>query len=181
MLKKEFGNESQRPSDPLLKSITQILSNSPFRILLIAYTVGAFGAMLPATLILYYVEYVLGSDQDAANLFLVLYFLVGFLCLPGWIWLSRRFGKKESWILAMLINTGAFTGVFFLGSGDLNLYGLLVALSAIGYGATLALPSSMQADVIDYDELTSGARKEGAVYWFLVYCPRNFLRRWVLE
>ncbi|NIR14877.1 MAG: MFS transporter, partial [Desulfobacterales bacterium] len=34
-------------------------------------------------------------------------------------------------------------------------------ISGIGLGATLAIPSAMQADVIDYDELLSGARREG--------------------
>jgi GPH family glycoside/pentoside/hexuronide:cation symporter len=36
-----------------------------------------------------------------------------------------------------------------------------VFLSGIGLGATLALPSSIQADVIDYDELLTGERREG--------------------
>jgi GPH family glycoside/pentoside/hexuronide:cation symporter len=61
----------------------------------------------------------------------------------------------------MAINTGAFMGVFFLGPGDAPIYGVLVFLSGIGFGATIAIPSAMQADVIDYDELLSGKRREG--------------------
>jgi GPH family glycoside/pentoside/hexuronide:cation symporter len=61
----------------------------------------------------------------------------------------------------MVVNTGAFFAVFFLGPGDANLYGVLVVLSGVGLGATIAIPSSMQADVIDYDELLSGERREG--------------------
>jgi GPH family glycoside/pentoside/hexuronide:cation symporter len=61
----------------------------------------------------------------------------------------------------MAINTGAFIGVFFLGPGDAHIYGILVFLSGIGFGATLALPSAIQADVIDYDELLCGQRREG--------------------
>ena len=37
----------------------------------------------------------------------------------------------------------------------------MVFLSGIGFGATLALPSAIQADVIDYDELLTGERREG--------------------
>ena len=33
--------------------------------------------------------------------------------------------------------------------------------SGLGFGATLALPSAIQADVIDYDELLTGKRREG--------------------
>jgi GPH family glycoside/pentoside/hexuronide:cation symporter len=115
---------------------------------------------LPATLILYYVEYVLGSSN--AELFLLLYFITGILFLPGWVLMSRVLGKKWTWILSMGVNTGAFIGVFFLGPGDAWIYGILVIVSGVGFGATLAIPSAMQADVIDYDELLSGERREGA-------------------
>ena len=63
--------------------------------------------------------------------------------------------------MSMAVNTGAFFGVFFLGPGDEVIYGILVFLSGIGFGATLAIPSAIQADVIDYDELLTGERREG--------------------
>ena len=51
--------------------------------------------------------------------------------------------------------------MFFLGPGDTLIYGILVFISGIGFGATLAIPSAIQADVIDYDELLTGERREG--------------------
>ena len=109
-------------------------------------------------------QYVLKSDN--ANAFLLLYFVSGILFLPAWVALSRRFEKKSTWLAAMSLNTGAFIGVFFLGPGDTLWYGMLVILSGVGFGATVALPSSMQADVIDYDELLSGTRREGQYIGF---------------
>ena len=141
------------------RGLRQTVSNRPFIILLIAYTISAIGNNLPATLILYYVEYVLQSDM--ADVFLLLYFTTGILFLPGWIIIARRTGKKAAWLASMAINTGAFIGVFFLGPGDTAIYGALVFLSGIGFGATLAIPSAIQADVIDYDELLTGERREG--------------------
>jgi GPH family glycoside/pentoside/hexuronide:cation symporter len=136
-----------------------VLRNRPFMILLISYTVAAFGSNLPATLILFYVEYVLHSQM--ADFFLALYFVTGIIFLPGWVFVAKRTGKKYAWILSMVINTGAFLGVFFLGPGDTLIYGILVFFSGIGFGATVAIPSAMQADVIDYDELITGERREG--------------------
>jgi GPH family glycoside/pentoside/hexuronide:cation symporter len=121
--------------------------------------VSAIGNNLPATLILFYVEYVLQSQM--ADFFLMLYFVTGIIFLPGWILVSRWSGKKVAWLASMGINTGAFVGVFFLGPGDAVIYGVLVFLSGIGFGATLAIPSAIQADVIDYDELLTGERREG--------------------
>jgi GPH family glycoside/pentoside/hexuronide:cation symporter len=148
------------PSKTSLKQRFRVVfRNRPFMILLLSYTIAAFGSNLPATLILYYVEYVLQSRF--ADLFLGLYFVTGVLFLPGWVFLAKRMGKKEAWILSMAINTGAFMGVFFLGPGDASIYGILIFFSGIGFGATIAIPSSMQADVIDYDELLTGERREG--------------------
>jgi GPH family glycoside/pentoside/hexuronide:cation symporter len=139
--------------------LADVSRNRPFIILIISYTIAAIGSNLPATLILYYVEYVLQSQL--ADAFLMLYFVTGILFLPAWIKLSGRIGKKAAWLTSMAINTGAFIGVFFLGPGDAHIYGILVFLSGIGFGATLALPSAIQADVIDYDELRCGQRREG--------------------
>jgi len=36
-----------------------------------------------------------------------------------------------------------------------------VFFSGVGFGATLAIPSAIQADVIDSDELVAGDRREG--------------------
>jgi len=143
----------------LTSGLRQVVRNRPFMILLVAYTISAIGNNLPATLILYYVQYVLLSEL--ADFFLLLYFVTGILFLPGWIAISRRTGKKTAWLASMAVNSGAFLGVFFLGPGDAWIYGILVFFSGIGFGATLALPSAIQADVIDYDELLTGERREG--------------------
>lgn len=144
------------------RDLRAILRNRPFLILLAAYTISALGSNLPATLILFYVQYVL--QTTGAEFFLLLYFAAGILMLPIWIRLAGRFGKKKAWLASMAINTGAFSGVYFLGAGDAWLYGVLVVVSGLGFGATLALPSAIQADVIDYDEYLTGRRQEG---WYI--------------
>ena len=152
-------NPKEREKTGLYAGIRQVTRNRPFMILLIAYTISAVGNNLPATLILFYVEYVLQSDL--ADIFLLMYFVTGIVFLPGWIFIARRTGKKFAWLLSMAINSGAFACVFFLGPGDAFVYGVLVVLSGVGFGAALALPSSIQADVIDYDEFLTGERREG--------------------
>ena len=143
-------------------NLRSVRRNRPFWILLTAYMIGALGSNLPATLILYYVQYVLESNR--ADLFLLLYFASGILLLPVWIQVSQRIGKKNAWLASMAINTCAFSGVYFLGAGDEWGYAILVVISGMGFGATLALPSAIQADVIDYDELLTGRRQEG---WYI--------------
>lgn len=142
-----------------LRQVKRAFANRPFVILLSAFMVLALGSMLPAVLINFFVTYVLHSDL--LPVFLVVYFSVGIVCLPGWIWLSRRHGKKMTWLTAMVVNAGCFSGVAFLGNGDDLLYGILVGCSGIGGVAVLAMPYAMQADVIDRDEAETGERREG--------------------
>lgn len=156
---KERAVVSSSDHDDFITGYRSVFQNRPFVILLTAYTISALGSNLPATLILYYVEYVL--QYHNADIFLGLYFLVGIVFLPFWIAVSKKKGKKSAWMASMIINTGAFAWVFFLGPGDVRAYGVLVALSGVGFGAGLALPSSIQADVIDYDEWRTGKRREG--------------------
>ncbi|MGM0654882.1 MAG: MFS transporter [Thermodesulfobacteriota bacterium] len=155
-IKETFSHDNK---DAPNRGFLSVFQNRPFLILITAFTISAFGSNLPATLILYYVEYVLMVPN--AEGFLLIYFLTGILFLPLWIMISRKMGKKRAWIISMSINTGAFIGVFFLGPGDAFVYGVLVFLSGIGFGAGLVLPSSIQADVIDYDQLLTGQRREG--------------------
>lgn len=142
------------------QQLRQALDNRPFVILLSAFVVIALGSSLPAVLISYFVTYVLDAER-LLPLFLLMYFGMGMLSLPAWIALSRRRGKKVTWLAAMAINAGFFSGVSFVGPGQAWLYGLLVVCSGIGGVAVLALPYAMQADVIDHDELRTGERREG--------------------
>lgn len=155
---------AQRPSGQFVGQYRELLGNRPFRILLVAYTVSSFGATLPATLIFFYTEHVLGSDRGP--LFLVEYLAVGFALLPAWVWLARKWEKRNAWLAAVAVNTGAFAGVLALGRGDESMFAVLTAISAIGLGGTVALPPAMQADVIDLDELEHGTRREGAFVGF---------------
>lgn len=144
----------------LLAEARSALSSRPFMILLAAYLLSGFGSALPATLIEFYVRYVLG--EESSSLYLVLYFAVGLVTLPLWVWLARRYDKRNTWIASLLVNAGAFTGVFFLSPGSKDLYALLVSLSGLGFGGVVTIPLSMQADVIEHDALQNGGvRREG--------------------
>lgn len=143
----------------LRQALREVWQNRSFRILLISYTVAAFGSHLPATMVLYYVQYVLGSPHG--DLVLLLYLLVAILALPFWVGLAHRTSKKTAWLWSIGGTAGFFVWAVFLGEGDLPWFLGITALTGSCGGAVLALPHAMQADVIDEDELLSGERREG--------------------
>lgn len=62
--------------------------------------------------------------------------------------LAKKIGKRKSWQASMVLVSLAFVFVPFLGSGDLVLFGLITFVSGLSLGADMALPSSIQADVV---------------------------------
>ncbi len=159
--------ESQRPA-AFFSNIASVFGNRPFRILLSAYAVSAVGVSVAATLILFYVEHVLGSS--AGPVFLAIYLGIGTAMVPVWVYLAKRLEKRRAWMLALAVNTGAFIWAIFLGGGDAFIFGIIVVVSALGLGGVMAIPPSMQADVIDFDEWKNGTRREGEYigFWSIV-------------
>jgi len=159
--------ESQRPHH-FLANIASVFRNRPFRILLSAYAASAVGASVAATMLLFYVEHVLGSG--AGPIFLAMYLGIGTATVPIWIALGRKLEKRTAWLTALVVNTGAFLPALLLGRGDSGIFAIIVVGSALGLGGVLALPPSMQADVIDYDEWENGSRREGEYigFWSIV-------------
>jgi GPH family glycoside/pentoside/hexuronide:cation symporter len=142
------------------QTLRHALRNSHFRVLIIAYVFSSIGAVVPATLILFYVEHYLQSSN--ANFFLSLYFLSGMVALPFWLKLAQTIEKRAVWLTALALNTVSFSLVYLLTPGQEVAYGVLVFVSGLGFGATMAIPPSMQADVIDYDEYLYHVRREGS-------------------
>ncbi len=140
-----------------------IAQNLPFRRLVAAYLLNGIANGLPATLFLLFVENVLRQDDWSGPLLLV-YFLCGIAAVPVWVRLAARFDKHRVWIWAMLANSAFFLLVLFLGEGDAWWFLGICVLTGIPLGADLALPPSMQADVIDHDRAKTGKRRAGLYF-----------------
>ncbi|HEY9189424.1 MAG TPA: MFS transporter [Sulfurovum sp.] len=112
-----------------------------------AFLLNSLANALPATLFLFFVQLVLEEASQTGPL-LLLYFASGIVGLPFWTLLAKKIGKRKSWSASMLLASVAFGFVPFLGSGDLVLFGLISFVSGLSLGADMALPSSIQADVV---------------------------------
>lgn len=145
------------------KSFELLKMNRPLRRLLGAYVLNGVANGLPATLFLLFVANILDA-RDSTGLFLGAYFLSGVVFLPAWILLSRRLGKHRTWAWSMLIASLVFMWVPFLGEGDLISYFIICVLTGMCIGADLALPASIQADVVELDSAAGGGNRAGLFF-----------------
>ena len=130
-----------------LKTIKDIYKNFPnIQKLQIAYFINALANALPATLFLFFIKLVIEA-QEQSGAVLIFYFLAGILALPFWTLLSKRVGKKKTWILSMILAASVFSIVPFLQKGDLTLFIFISVVSGLSLGADMAFPTAMQGDL----------------------------------
>lgn len=146
-----------------VRSFKLLKINRPLQRLLIAYTLNGVANGLPASLFLLFVANVLGA-RESTGLFLGTYFLSGILFLPAWVILSRYLGKHRTWALSMLLASLAFCWVPFLEKGDLVAYLAICLATGLCIGADLALPASIQADVVELDSVAGGGNRAGLFF-----------------
>lgn len=140
-----------------------LLVNAPFKRLLLAYVLNGTANALPATLFLLFVGHVLGVPE-VAGLLLLLYFAAGVLSLPLWLRLARHTSKHRTWTLSMLWACTVFLWVPFLSEGQVWAFAVICLLSGLSLGVDLALPSAIQADVVDLDTANGGGERAGVFF-----------------
>ncbi len=161
------GRGGTRPLDAL----ADVWRNPHARLLLFVFFAQQLGIGTIMVAAAYHTDYVLGS-AGALSLVLGSFFVVSIACVPLWIALGRRFEKKTLLVASMAVVCLAFGGMFFVGRGDVALLVSLAALAgAAGSAGDVVFPS-LGADVIDWDELRTGERKEG-----IYFASWNFVQK----
>ncbi len=166
-----------RKSNPLVPGVRRSLRNRPFAVLFACYVVASIPGAIPGLLMPYFSRYVLnpppidaGEAQIWLSRFLFAYFLSGLLCLPLWLALAKRVGKLNAWLASFVMGITGGLALFLLGPGDNIACLFVIVWAGSSFGAGLFLPPAIQADVIDYDELHTGKRREAQylALWGLV-------------
>lgn len=127
-----------------LNAFLEPLKDSKY--LFLAFLLNNFANAIPATLFLLYVEFVIGSVEQA-GLLLIVYFFSGVIALPFWNYVAQKTSKKKAWQYSMGLATLFFAFVPFLGAGDSIPFLMITIVTGFSLGADMALPASIQADV----------------------------------
>lgn len=167
---KERREFAGRGETPLVPGVRRALRNKPFRIMFVSHIVTAIPIAIPAMLMPFFVEYVLGAPATWTAIFIVVYLASGLFWLPFWVRLAARIGKLRVWLINAFIGvTGGFS-LFFVGEGDQLTVLFIEMYVGMQSQVWLFLGGAMHADVIDYDELHTGKRREAqfGALWSIV-------------
>jgi len=160
-----------RGGQNLWHSVADVWRNPHARLLFIVYAIEAFAAGSIGVMVPFLMDDVLGR-YDLQEVLIGFYAVPQFLFIPLWIHLSKRVGKKTLWMWGMAAMIPGYGAIVWLGQvGPAVLIGQVTILAA-GMGIGAVVVPSIKADIIDYDELQTGERKEG------VYTAAwNFIRK----
>ena len=157
--------EFQGRKEPTLKaSLKAAAQNKPF-----IFTMGIFlftwGALeIIQQMLLFFLKYrLLMTDQS--DIVAGTVFIVAFLTVPFWNWISRKTDKRKAYIVGMVFLCAVIMSLTVAKpEWGMAIVLTLAALAGVGVGAMHVVPWSMIPDAVEHDELTTGERHEGMFY-----------------
>jgi len=157
------NKDTDLPEDTVAAAWKVISGPTPFRQLLISFFLNAVGNAIPATLFVLFVTHVIDAEGSVGML-LFLYLACSACSVPFWVAMSKRYGKHQTWTVAILLATAFFIWTPFLGSDSLIWFTIIVIGTGFATGADLILPSAINADIIEWDALQTGYRRPGLFF-----------------
>jgi len=152
----------------ILTGFGQVLKCQPYRQMVVmggAFTLGT--SMVGALGYYATVFYVSGGDKiigDNWQFWMgVAFMLGGLIGIPLLAALAHRIGKREAAVVACAVGICGYGGSWFLYTPAIQwLQTISSGLMGMAAASLWMLHSSIGADIIDYDELNTGKRREGA-------------------
>jgi GPH family glycoside/pentoside/hexuronide:cation symporter len=173
----EIEQEQHTPFADVIRTTWQ---NVPFRFATGIYALNWITFDLVALVLPFYLTYwIAGGNLLAKSLGLPLesavfaFLLVtSVLVLPFWVWLARKLGKRQAYMIGMSFWTVVLMVIFFIQPGQITIMLVLSVLAGLSVSTAHVLPDSIFPDVIEWDELRTGRRQEG-----IYYGVKNFIRK----
>jgi GPH family glycoside/pentoside/hexuronide:cation symporter len=145
------------------RAFRDVWRNPHARLLLLVFLIQQLGVVALTTIMPFFSVYVL-ETPEWTSAYLATLFLSAVLGVPVWMRFRPRGGKKASLIGAMAAIGVAISALALAEPGDVALTLVMCAVGGFASAGTDVLFPSIQADAIDWDELETRERKEGAYF-----------------
>ncbi len=157
--------EHQAQAQPSLReSLSVVRGNRPFLFALGIFLLTWTTLDFTQAVLLYFIRYWLKMGE-IESLILGSLFVSAAFALPLWNWLAHRWGKKSAYVVGIGFFALSMIALSFVNaSSPLPLVLGLAVLIGLGVSAAHVLPWSILPDAIEWDELQTGQRHEGAFY-----------------
>lgn len=152
----------QHNTGSLVRDFAAPVRNRRFRLLLTVYLVNGTSVAIAASVVLFFIDDVVGSTQNV-TWFILTYFGAGVASVPAWLWVARRSSKSFAWLCGVVMSAVGLFCAGFLGQGDVVPYLFICALAGFGLGSDYGLPPAILADVI-HNEVSDSQGESGKYF-----------------
>ena len=146
-----------------VRAVLTTFRNRPFTQLMIAFFISSFSFTLLTALVPYFIIYQLGMPEAVPIVLLAMLLSIMIFIIPAKR-ISDRINKGPAYALGLLLASLAIISSFFLPQGPTPLIYVIAILAGAGFSAQWVFPWSMVPDVVEYDELATGERREGIYF-----------------
>jgi len=144
---------------PVLQGIKETFKNKPFMVFEVANFSFTIAQTILTTAIYYYADYMLRLPGFLNSVPLILVFLMVFSFIIVFNKLVGKYGVKKTFIFAILLTGVGFLLIFFFGwTFSSAIIGFIII--GIGFSGYMLVNQVLVADIVDYDEIRTGKRRE---------------------
>ncbi len=170
---KRVDNRPRVRLNQILKSYGRVFKNKPYRIILFTYAINMIGTTIIGATMEIYFKYVF-HDEGMATIALLCLLGVTLLTIKAWEPIIKRIGKNKAYAVGLFIMSAITIIVFFLGPPlGMGFMFVMMGVAGLGLAATYIAPYAMIPDTIEYDQVKSGVREEGAYYGLWTFFSKS--------
>jgi len=150
----------------ILGVMATILVDRKLRCFFLSQFFNAAANGIPGALFAFFVIHKL-QREDLVGVLMLIYLVSGVLAVPLWIYVSKFFKKSDLWCFSMLLSMSVFLLVFFLDTESIFLFSFICIFTGFCVSADSALPTSIQADLLDEDLKRMKSNRSGTFFSIL--------------
>lgn len=142
-----------------------IRKNSLFMRYLLAYILAGVGYGMFATLLFPYLKYHLDLSEQYSYISAAMS-IGGLVSIPIWLRISYLLGKHRSWAWGWLFQASSLLMLLFVPTENVSYPIVFISITLYGFfaGASIVVPPSILADIVDYGRLKQGGDGTGSYF-----------------
>jgi glycoside/pentoside/hexuronide:cation symporter, GPH family len=158
--------QTSTPSASFVSEYVSAFKIFGFPQIFLLFIVVTIGLMMVNSILPFFLESSLKISGGSQSVVLGTLFIVAILVFPIWTIVASCFGKRTALSAGLIIIAVALILlVQFSQPGSVSVYLMIMtAIAGVGLSAVMLFPWAMLPDVVEFDEASSGRRREGLVY-----------------
>jgi GPH family glycoside/pentoside/hexuronide:cation symporter len=143
------------------RTCIEVLGLKVFLKALLPWTFFIAGTSVIQGSLIYFFRNIYG-DEGLFQIALLFLLVTSLVFIPVWLLISRRLGKRTCYIIGIsLMSVGVLLFAFLGGPGRIVFAYIVMIGAGIGLSTHYVMPHSILPDVVEYDAVKNGVRREG--------------------